>query len=150
MTQLKDFRERWFKRYRLVLHEEQSYKERWQMTINRWGLATTSSALLVAVAGLTYLLVAWTPLREYIVPGYVSEASRMRAIDAELRADSALNALAIQERYLNDLRTVLTGQAVLNDVEPAVLDSAAMANAEEGLNDWGLTEEFGAARTRRR
>ena len=67
MTQLKDFRERWFKRYRLVLHEEQSYKERWQMTVNRWGLAATSGALLVTIAGLTYLIVAWTPLREYIV-----------------------------------------------------------------------------------
>ena len=94
MAQLNDFRERWFKRYRLVLHEEQSYKERWQMTVNRWGLAATSGALFVTIAGLTYLIVAWTPLREYIVPGYVSEASRMRAIDAELRADSALHALA--------------------------------------------------------
>ena len=148
MAQLNDFRERWFKRYRLVLHEEQSYKERWQMTVNRWGLAATSGALLVTIAGLTYLIVAWTPLREYIVPGYVSEASRMRAIDAELRADSAIHALAVQERYMNDLRTVLTGQVVVDDVEPAVLDSAAMADTEEGLNDWGLTEEDLALRER--
>ena len=84
MAQLNDFRERWFKRYRLVLREEQSYKERWQMTVNRLGLAAASGALLVTIAGVTYLIVAWTPLREYIVPGYVSEASRMRAIDAEL------------------------------------------------------------------
>ena len=42
---------------------------------------------------------------------------------------------------MNDLRTVLTGQVVVDDVEPAVLDSAAMADTEEGLNDWGLTEE---------
>ena len=148
MAQLNDFRERWFKRYRLVLHEEQSYKERWQMTVNRWGLAATSGALLFVVAGLTYLIVAWTPLREFIVPGYVSEASRMLAIDAELRADSALNALAVQERYMNDLRTVLTGKVVADEVVPAVLDSAAMADTEEGLNDWGLTEEDLALRER--
>ena len=109
MAQPNNLRERLFKHYRLVLREEQSYKERWQMTVNRLGLAAASGALLVTIAGVTYLIVAWTPLREYIVPGYVSEESRMRAIDAELRADSALHALAVQERYMNDLRTVLTG-----------------------------------------
>ena len=67
-----------------------------------------------------------------IVPGYVSEASRMRAIDAELRADGAIHALAVQERYMNDLRTVLTGQVVVDGVEPAVLDSAAMADTKRG------------------
>ena len=148
MAQLNNFRERWFKRYRLVLREEQSYKERWQMTVNRWGLAATSGVLLVTISGLTYLIVAWTPLREYIVPGYVSEASRLRAIDAEQRADSALYALAVQERYMKDLRTVLTGKVVVDEVEPTVLDSAAMADTEEGLNDWGLTEEDLALRER--
>ena len=112
------------------------------------GLAATTGALVLVVIALTYVIVAWTPLREYIVPGYVSEASRMRAIDAELRADSALNALVVQERYFNDLRTVLTGQVVVDDIEPAVLDSAAMADTEEGLNEWGLTDEDLALRER--
>ena len=89
-----------------------------------------------------------TPLRQYIVPGYVGEASRLRAIDAELRADGAFT-LAVQERYMNDLRTVLTGKVVVDEVEPTVLDSAAaMADTEEGLNDWGLTEEDLALRER--
>ena len=148
MAKLNNFRERWIKRNRLDLNEEQSYKERWQMSVNRWGLAATTGALVLVVIALTYVIVAWTPLREYIVPGYVSEASRMRAIDAELRADSALNALVVQERYFNDLRTVLTGQVVVDDIEPAVLDSAAMADTEEGLNEWGLTDEDLALRER--
>ncbi len=148
MSHLKDFRQRWFKRYRLVLHEEQSYKERWQMTVNRWGLAATFGAVVLTVVGITYAVVSWTPLREYVVPGYVSEASRMRAIEAELRADSAIQALNRQDKYLRDLRSILTGEVVANETEAAVLDSAALADAEEGLNDWGLTDEDLALRAR--
>lgn len=148
MAQFNNIRERWFKRYRLVLHEEQSYKERWQMTVNRWGLATASAAFMMALAGLTYFVIAWTPLREYVVPGYISEANRMRAINVELQADSALHALEEQQRFLSDLRTVLSGQVVLDELGSAVLDSAAMADTEEGLNDWGLTDEDVALRER--
>lgn len=111
------------------------------MTVNRWGMAATAAATLLACMGITYLLIAWTPLREFVVPGYVSEASRLRAIEAEMRADSAIEALEMQGRYLADIRTVLAGGVVLDEVEAAVLDSAALADAEEGLNDWALPEE---------
>ena len=118
------------------------------MTVNRWGLATASAAFMMALAGLTYFVIAWTPLREYVVPGYISEANRMRAINVELQADSALHALEEQQRFLSDLRTVLSGQVVLDELGSAVLDSAAMADTEEGLNDWGLTDEDVALRER--
>ena len=148
MAQLDNFRKRWFKRYRLVLHEEQSYKERWQMTVNRWGMSATAAALLLVCMGITYVLIAWTPLREFVVPGYVSEASRLRAIESEMRADSAIEALEIQARYLEDVRTVLAGGVLVNELEAAALDSAALADAEEGLNDWELPEEDLALRAR--
>ena len=148
MAHLDDFRERWFKRYRLVLHEEQSYKERWQMTVNRWGLAATGAVSVLVCLGVSYVLIAWTPLREILVPGYVSEASRLRAIEAEMRADSAIEALEMQGRYLADIRTVLTGGVVMDVTHAAVLDSAELADAEEGLNDWALSEQDLALRTR--
>ena len=69
MAKLNNFRERWFKRYRLVLHEEQSYKERWQMSVNRWGLAATTGALVLVVIALTYVIVAWTPSVNTSFPG---------------------------------------------------------------------------------
>ncbi len=148
MAQPNNFRKRWLQRYRLVLHEEQSYRERWQITGARWGLTAASGGFLLSLIGLTYFVIAWTPLREYVVPGYVSETSRMRAIETELRADSALAALAVQDRYLSDLRKVLSGQEVVNDLEPAILDSSALSETEKGLNEWGLTDEDLALRER--
>lgn len=141
MRNFQDFRRRWFKPYRLVLHEEQSYLERWQITVNRWGLALTVGSLVLIVGGFTYGLIAWTPLKEFLIPGYASETSRRRAIQAELRADSALEALAVQESYLFALRTLLRGEIVADDFTTAVLDSAALAASTGELDEWGLTDE---------
>lgn len=141
MSKFQDFRRRWFKPYRLVLHEEQSYLERWQITINRLGFATTLASLLLFISAATYALVGWTPLRELVIPGYASESSRQRAIQAELRADSAIQALEVQEKYLAALSTILRGEVPVDNITEAALDSAALANSAEELDDWGLTDE---------
>jgi murein DD-endopeptidase MepM/ murein hydrolase activator NlpD len=141
MSKFQDFRRRWFKTYRLVLHEEQSYLERWQITINRLGFATTLASLILCISAATYALVGWTPLREWVIPGYASESSRQRAIQAELRADSAIQALEVQEKYLAALSTILRGEVPVDNITEAALDSAALANSAEELDDWGLTDE---------
>lgn len=141
MSKFQDFRRRWFKPYRLVLHEEQSYLERWQITINRWGFAMTLATLIILVSGATYAIVGWTPLRELVIPGYASEDSRQRAIQSELRADSAIRALEIQEKYLAALSTILRGEVPMDNLTEAALDSTALANSAEELDDWGLTDE---------
>jgi murein DD-endopeptidase MepM/ murein hydrolase activator NlpD len=141
MSKFQGFRRRWFKPYRLVLHEEQSYLERWQITINRLGFATTLASLLLFISAATYALVGWTPLRELVIPGYASESSRQRAIQAELRADSAIQALEVQEKYLAALSTILRGEVPVDNITEAALDSAALANSAEELDDWGLTDE---------
>jgi len=141
MSKFQDFRRRWFKPYRLVLHEEQSYLERWQITINRLGFATTLASLTLCISAATYALVGLTPLRELVIPGYASESSRQRAIQAELRADSAIQALEVQEKYLAALSTILRGEVPIDNITEAALDSAALANSAEELDDWGLTDE---------
>ena len=66
--------------------------------------------ILFSICGLTYAVVAWTPLREKIVPGYVSEDSRQQAIVMENRADSALLVLEQNQRYLGVLKALLQGE----------------------------------------
>jgi murein DD-endopeptidase MepM/ murein hydrolase activator NlpD len=105
------------------------------------GFATTLASLLLFISAATYALVGWTPLRELVIPGYASESSRQRAIQAELRADSAIQALEVQEKYLAALSTILRGEVPVDNITEAALDSAALANSAEELDDWGLTDE---------
>jgi murein DD-endopeptidase MepM/ murein hydrolase activator NlpD len=100
----------WLQPFRLTLLEERSFSERWQISVTRWGAFIAIFLLFFSICSLTYLIVAWTPLREKIVPGYVSESSRQQAISLEIQADSALLVLEQNQRYLQVLQTLLNGE----------------------------------------
>ena len=145
MGKKNSFWTRWSKPYRLTILEEQSFKERWQISISRFGVALTVGTLMAIVSAGVYALIAWSPLKEMVVPGYASEASRLRAIQAEILADSALQQLATQDEYLQTLGILLRGEAVESMVEAPETNEA---NGENSLTDWGLTQEDLDLRTR--
>lgn len=137
---LERFKERWLKSYRLILHEEQSYLERWQIIVTRWGLLWSAIGIGVVISALTYVIIGWTPLKESVIPGYASEESRLRAIGAELSADSALRSMHIQEQYLTTLRSILKGDVV----EVYNLSDSVVADLNEDgeiIPEWGLPQE---------
>lgn len=138
MAKKTTFWNRWSKPYRLTILEELSFKERWEISISRFGVALTVGALVLVVAASVYALVAWTPLKEFVVPGYASENSRLRAIQAEMTADSAIRQLAIQEEYLEALSVLLQGDVVERSIEAP---EEGGADGGQPLAEWGLTQE---------
>jgi len=138
MAKKTTFWKRWSKPYRLTILEELSFKERWEISISRFGVALTVGALVLVVAASVYVLVAWTPLKEFVVPGYASENSRLRAIQAEMTADSAIRQLAIQEEYLEALSVLLQGDVVERSIEAP---EEGGADGGQPLAEWGLTQE---------
>ncbi|MGA0435627.1 MAG: M23 family metallopeptidase [Flavobacteriales bacterium] len=146
MGKFRQFRQRWLKPYRLILHEEQTYLEKWQMRVTRWGLLMASGTLILLLSSFIYFLLAWTPLKELIIPGYASESSRQRAIQAELKADSAMVILETQARYLEALKTILSGDVVPDVINEASIDSLVQLSDGPLLTDWELTQEEEALR----
>ena len=120
----------WKHRLRVTVFDESSYSEirvfrgsprRWL----GWGLG----ALAVVVLA-TYLLVAQTPLREWLVPGYVAEQTRQDMRETRWLADSLAHALSQQEQSLLALRYALVGDTaalsfLTRSESPEPLDSAA-------------------------
>jgi murein DD-endopeptidase MepM/ murein hydrolase activator NlpD len=72
--------------------------------------------------GSTILLIAFTPLREYI-PGYASTELRRKAVELTLRTDSIELVLAANERYLQNINNVIAGRP-LDDLTLKVSDTA--------------------------
>ena len=138
MAKKTTFWKRWSKPYRLTILEEQSFKERWEISISRFGVALTVGTLVLVVSATVYALVAWTPLKELVVPGYASENSRLRAIQAEMTADSAMKQLAIQGEYLQTLSVLLQGEVAERSVEAP---EESVTDGGQPLADWGLTQE---------
>lgn len=66
--------------------------------------------------GGTALVIAFSPLREYI-PGYTSTNIRRQMVSLNLLSDSLNNELANRERYLQNIKNIIEGNPI--DTKPA-------------------------------
>ncbi|PVW15151.1 M23 family metallopeptidase [Marixanthomonas spongiae] len=112
-------------KYRLVVLNEDTFEERFSFKLNRLNVFVFSvvSALLL-IAGTT-VLIAFTPLREYI-PGYSSTKLKQRATRLTYKTDSIQRELDINNQYLASIRKVLTG-----DVKTVHFNKDSIINAAD-------------------
>ncbi len=95
-------------KYRLVILNENTFEERLSFKLTRLNVFVMGSLLAIFLISLTYLIIAFTPLREYI-PGYSSTALKKKATELTYKTDSLQQALAMNERYYESIKKVLTG-----------------------------------------
>lgn len=127
------FRKWWFEPFRLSLQERKTFSERWQIGVSRWGVSLAGLTVVLFISGLTYLLVAQTPLRERLVPGFIAQNTRANARATRAMADSALAVLEQQTRYLSALAAVLRGGVPEDQAMTAYLDSMVLADIDLNL-----------------
>ena len=126
------------RKFRLILQEEGTFAERWAMRVRPGQIRGLAALSVLIVAGLTYALVALTPLKEVAVPGYLSTESRAMQEQALQTADSLSAVLAMQGRYIDNLRAVLMGELpagaieTLADVGPTNSDSPPTLSPQSG------------------
>ena len=96
-------------KFRLILQEEGTFAERWAMRVQPGQIRALAALSIALVAAITYALVALTPLKEAVVPGYLSTETREMQQQAMTTADSLSQVLAMQGRYIQNLRAVLMG-----------------------------------------
>jgi murein DD-endopeptidase MepM/ murein hydrolase activator NlpD len=72
-----------------------------------------STIILIA---LTTLLIAFTPLREYI-PGYSSSKLKKKATHLVYKTDSLQRVVEQKNRYFNSIKQMLTGEAATQDMD---------------------------------
>lgn len=95
-------------KYRLVILNEDSFEERFSVKLSRLNVFVLTGVFSVLLVALTTVLIAYTPIREYI-PGYSSTALKKRATKLTYEADSLKQRLSVLENYTKALRPVLTG-----------------------------------------
>ena len=131
-------------KFRLILQEEGTFAERWAMRVQPGQIRALAALSIALVAAITYALVALTPLKEAVVPGYLSTETREMQQKAMNTADSLSQVLAMQGRYIQNLKAVLMGDLPAgalgaltdiptpNEVQPPTLDPQSGV-ALEGL-----------------
>lgn len=104
----KELRRKLLHKYRLVILNESTFEEKISFKLSRLNVFVTGSLCIIGLIGLTTLIIAFTPLREYI-PGYSSTALKRQATVLTYKTDSLVSVLNYTNRYIDNIRMVLRG-----------------------------------------
>lgn len=111
----KEIKRKLLHKYRLVILNESTFEEKISFKLSRLNVFVTGTLFIIGLIGLTTLLIAFTPLREYI-PGYSSTRLKQQATDLTYKTDSLVNVLSYTNRYLDNIRMVLRGDIENNEI----------------------------------
>ncbi len=103
------FKEKLTFKYRFVVLNEETFEERFSFKLNRLNVIVLSGVIAILLVGLTAVLIAFTPLREYI-PGYSSLELERKATKLVYKVDSLQQKLAVNDIYIEGIQQVLTGK----------------------------------------
>ena len=103
-------------KYRFVVLNEDTFEERFSFKLNRLNVIILGSVFSVLLVGGTIILIAFTPLREYI-PGYSSTALKRQASELVYKVDSLEQKLAVNDIYIQNIQQVLTGKLKQVDID---------------------------------
>jgi len=121
-------------KYRLVILNEDTFEERFSLKLSRLNVYVLVGVTVILLIVLTSILIAFTPLREY-VPGYSSTALRKRAADLTYQLDSLENIYRINNTKLEAMISVIRGDESVVNYQNR-LDSIVTAN--DSLNEGNL------------
>ncbi|MCB0462011.1 MAG: M23 family metallopeptidase [Flavobacteriaceae bacterium] len=118
-------------KYRLVILNEDTFEERFAIKLTRLNVFVIVSLLTIMLIIGTTMLIAYTPLREYI-PGYSSTALKKKATELNYKTDSLQQVIIANEKYLESIKRVLTG-----DISAVEINKDSIINAAEQDIDAG-------------
>ena len=101
--------------YRIVIFNDLNLHIIKQIRFNARTLVLGLVGAVVAIIIGVTILIAFTPLREYI-PGYPSGKLRQRLINNALVTDSLEQKINLYDRYFHDMRAMLSGENSLDTV----------------------------------
>jgi murein DD-endopeptidase MepM/ murein hydrolase activator NlpD len=120
-------------KYRMVILNENTFEERFALKLSRLNVFVFGGMFSIILIVGTILLIAFTPIKEYI-PGYASSKLKRDAAKLTFESDSLKQRVAILENYANSLRPILTGE-VKGEAIDSVQDLARKELIDESKLD---------------
>jgi murein DD-endopeptidase MepM/ murein hydrolase activator NlpD len=120
----KKFARKLLHKYRLVVLNEDTFEERFAIKLTRLNVFVIVSLLTILLIIGTTMLIAYTSLREYI-PGYSSTSLKKRATELNYKTDSLQGVLVANEKYLESIKRVLTGDVSAIEINKDSIIKAA-------------------------
>ncbi len=97
-------------KYRLSIYNDQTYEEVLVLRLSRLNVITVVGSLAILLVIIVTVLIAFTPLREFI-PGYPDGNTRRNIVHNALKVDSLEREVVQWRNYLGNLNAILRGEA---------------------------------------
>ena len=105
------FWNRWRFKYRFVILNSENFEERLSFNMSRLNVFLLTCVTVTLLIGGTALVIAFSPLREYI-PGYTSTDIRRQMVTLNQLSDSLNTELINRERYLQNIKNIIEGRNI--------------------------------------
>ena len=102
--------------YRLVVMKEDSYQEKFALSLSKRNIFLISFSVTFLVILTTALIIFYTPIREYI-PGYDTSKIRSQAIENLEKIDSLMSSLQKNKQFIESFSSTLKGESFNNKYE---------------------------------
>jgi len=96
-------------KYRLVFFNDNTFEEVWHIRMSLLNVLSLTGAISLLLIFLVYVLMAFTPLRELLIPGYPSEDMRRKIVKSALRLDSLEKKIRLRDQYFANLNALISG-----------------------------------------
>jgi len=111
----KSFINRLRDKYRLVIMNDETLEERLTFRLSRLNVFLVLGTLTIILIILTSILIAFTPLREYI-PGYTNVGLQKKLYELQIKTDSIERGVAKKERFIQNMKDVMNGKDLSTDI----------------------------------
>lgn len=130
-TESKSIKYKLYTKRRLIILNEDTFEEIFSFKLNLMNVFVSVSISAILLIGITTVIIAFTPLREFI-PGYSSSKLKRDATELALKSDSLTLALKKNEVYIKSIQKVLTGE-----LEYAKFNKDSILSSSEDLQTQG-------------
>ena len=126
-------------KYKLSAINENTLEEVWGIRTSIFSGAIIFMGIAFLLIALTSIIIITTPIRYYL-PGYLDAEIREQAIKTAIKIDSLEQAVRYQERYINNIKLVVSGEIPVNLMTE--VDSVFVAEDDPKLGKSEVEKDF--------
>jgi murein DD-endopeptidase MepM/ murein hydrolase activator NlpD len=115
-------------KYRLIIYNDNTFEEVMQLRLSRLILFSIFSSMIIVLAVIISLLIAFTPLKEFI-PGYPESDIRRIIHNNTVKVDSLKRELQLRNHYLKNINMLVSGNTPV--AASGMMDTVDMENREK-------------------
>jgi murein DD-endopeptidase MepM/ murein hydrolase activator NlpD len=134
MANKKSFFKRLKHKYRLIIFNDHSYEEVVSVRLTKMNVFSIFGTSTIFLIALITILIAFTPIREFI-PGYPDGSLRRDLIMNAVLLDSLENEIRIREQFLENIRDIVAGREPrkfeYNPNSPIISDDIQFSRSEQ-------------------